>query len=156
MNTHHRINTSSRRSITQMTRIKIYEFLKPLLVRRDDGLWEYNDDWTDVAVASQFQVGESTVAKIREAGFGKLRRITNTVMRPDPELTARVERLEQEAISRIESLERRVLSMLSSIESHGRVAMMFERRLDEAARENAITRSELDRVLTKLASLLED
>jgi alpha-galactosidase/6-phospho-beta-glucosidase family protein len=107
--THSRQSRGMRRTIDQALRIKIYEFMKPLLIEiADHEYWEYVEGWDDEKVARHFDIGKNSVERIRLAGFGNLVKQVKTKA-ADPELVARVE-----------SLERRVVSMLSTIECHQR------------------------------------
>lgn len=145
MNTHHKQSPGLRRTITQEVRLKIYDFMKSILQTVAEDYWEYTGDWTDEKVAIHFGIGRNSVERIRMAGFGPLFKTLKPVRAADPELVARVE-----------SLERRIVSMLSSIESHGRVAVMFERRLDSMRSDLDTDTKRLDIFYNKLKSLLED
>lgn len=60
-----------RNTIDRKTSFEIYEFLKTVLAKREDGLVEYKEPWTEQRVADKFKVGVSNVAGVRKS-FGNL------------------------------------------------------------------------------------
>ena len=60
-----------RNTIDRKTSFEIYEFLKTVLVKREDGLVEYKEPWDESSVAKKFKVATSNVAGVRKS-FGNL------------------------------------------------------------------------------------
>ena len=61
------------RRLTQSLVVKIYELIKPRIRKADNGLWEYDQDWSDTRVSDIMKadgVTPSNVARVRNKLFG--------------------------------------------------------------------------------------
>lgn len=86
-------------------RLEIYEFLKTVCKKHDDGRAEYLPGWTDAAVAKHLSVTEGNVYSLRSSQFGITRKAPSSSsggQREIAELIDEVSKLQQ----RVEHLER--------------------------------------------------
>lgn len=71
-------------SISTAKAIAVYEYLKKILTRSEDGTFCYHEEWTDRRVAHEFDVGVASVQKIRQEQFGPLSDKASTTVRLSP------------------------------------------------------------------------
>lgn len=72
--------------------IRIYELLKDVIVREDDGGVYYKEEWSDQRVADQLGVKKHTVMRVRVENFGKI--FTSAAEQENAALRARIAELE--------------------------------------------------------------
>lgn len=77
-------------------RLKVFEFLKNVCKKNDDGVSSYDEGWTDVRVAEVLKVTPTNVGSIRTQMIGPLRRAVTSGSDDVQALRERVHALEQE------------------------------------------------------------
>lgn len=105
-------------------RIAVYEFLKTIITKKDDGSCVYTGDWNDSKVAQKYGIHRITAARIRESQFGPLE---------DP---FRRKPLEPDASAAVSGFEHRPAKLESTHWDHGftdRVTAL-ENRMEAVAR----------------------
>lgn len=53
-------------------RVEIVDLLRVHIRKRDDGLFEYEEPWSDRLIADKYKVASAVVAKMRNELFGQL------------------------------------------------------------------------------------
>ena len=81
------------------TKMSIHSLIGQQIKRRDDGLYEYRDGWSDAKIADTMQVKIGVVQRLRGAEFGSLHQTAQNVAPINSNhfnaLRRRIERIEQ-------------------------------------------------------------